>query len=147
MLKKVIQYNDFNDKERNEEFYFNLTKAEIMEMEFGKSGGFENYIKRIINSENTVEIIKVFKQLILRSYGEKSDDGKRFIKSKEIADAFSQTEAYSNLFMELSTNTQEAINFINGIIPKEIAEKIPEEVEKNPEKIIPFSNEAPTTKE
>lgn len=118
MLKKTITYTDFNGVERSEDFYFNLTKAEVMEMEMSTVGGLSEMIQRIISAQDTPSIIKVFKDLVLKSYGEKSADGKRFIKTPEIAEAFSQTEAYSVLFMELATDADAAAAFVNGIIPK-----------------------------
>lgn len=118
MLKKKITYTDFNDIERSEDFYFNLTKAEVMEMEMSTVGGLSEMIQRIIAAQDTPSIIKVFKDLVLKSYGEKSPDGKRFIKTPELAEAFSQTEAYSVLFMELATDADSAAAFVNGIIPK-----------------------------
>lgn len=117
MLKKKITYTDYNGTERTEDFYFNLTKAEIMEMELGTNGGLVEMIQRIVDAQDAPSIIKVFKDVILKSYGEKSPDGKRFIKSKEISDAFSQTEAYSQLFMELATDADAAAEFVNGIVP------------------------------
>ena len=118
MLKKTITYTDFNNAERSEDFYFNLTQAEVMEMEMSTVGGLSEMIQRIIAAQDTPSIIKVFKDLILKSYGEKSPDGKRFIKTPELAEAFSQTEAYSVLFMELATDADSAAAFVNGIIPK-----------------------------
>ena len=126
MLKKRISYTDFNGMKREEDFYFNLSQAEILEMELVKEGGFRSYINRIVAAQNIPTLTKVFKELILKSYGEKSDDGRRFIKSKELSEAFCQTEAYSNLFMELATDTDKASDFINGIIPADIAEKAKE---------------------
>lgn len=117
MLKKTITYVDYNGAERTEDFYFNLSKAEVMEMEMSTSGGLAEMIKKIVASQDAPAIIKIFKDLILKSYGEKSPDGKRFIKSEEIATSFSQTEAYSQLFMEMATNADEAAKFVNGIIP------------------------------
>ena len=118
MLKKTITYTDFNGMERSEDFYFNLTKAEVMEMEMSTVGGLSEMIQRIIAAQDTPSIVKVFKDLVLKSYGEKSADGKRFIKTPEITEAFSQTEAYSVLFMELATDADSAAAFVNGIIPK-----------------------------
>lgn len=117
MLKKTITYTDYNQAERTEDFYFNLTKAEVMEMEMSISGGLTEMIKKIVAAKDAPAIIKVFKDLILKAYGEKSPDGKRFIKSEEIATAFAQTEAYSQLFMELATDPDKAAEFVNGIIP------------------------------
>lgn len=124
MLKKTIKYVDFNGVERSEEFYFNLTKAELMEMEMSISGGLTEMINSIVNTQDAPEIIKIFKKLILDSYGVKSNDGKRFVKSKELSDEFAQTEAYSVLFMELATNADEASKFINGIMPADVAKEV-----------------------
>ena len=117
MLKKTITYIDYNGTERKEDFYFNLSKAEIMEMEMGTTGGMVEMINRIVAAQDAPAIIDVFKKMILKAYGEKSADGKRFIKSKELSEAFSQTEAYSQLFMELATDADAASKFVNGIVP------------------------------
>lgn len=119
MLKKTITYTDYEGVERKEDFYFNLTKAELMEMELGVTGGMTRYIENIVAAKDTASIMKIFKEMILKSYGEKSPDGKRFIKSKDIADAFAQTEAYSILFMELCTDAKKAADFVNAIIPQQ----------------------------
>lgn len=119
MLKKTITFVDYNDEERTEDFYFNLTSAELSEMELSTDGGLGEYIKKIVAAKDTPSIIKMFKDLILKSYGEKSADGRRFIKSEELSTAFSQTEAYSQLFMELATDDVAAANFVNGVMPKE----------------------------
>ena len=123
MLKKAITYVDYNGVERTENFYFNLTKAEVMEMEMGTEGGFTEMIEKIVAAKDAPSIIKVFKDLILKAYGEKSSDGKRFMKSEDISTAFSQTEAYSQLFMELSTNDKAASDFVNGIMPADLVEQ------------------------
>lgn len=117
MLKKTITYVDYNGSERTEDFYFNLSKAEIMEMEMSTAGGLAEMIQRIVAAQDAPAIIKIFKELVLKAYGIKSPDGKRFIKSQELADEFAQTEAYSDLFMELATNADAAAKFVNGIIP------------------------------
>ncbi len=118
MLKKTIKYTDYDGNEREEDFYFNLSKAEVTEMELSKEGGMSEYIKKISAAQNAPELIKLFKEIIIKSYGEKSLDGKRFIKNKELTEAFIQTEAYSELFVELASNADEAVKFINGIMPK-----------------------------
>lgn len=119
MLKKTITYTDYNGVERTEDFYFNLSKAELAEMELSADGGLAETLKRIIDAKDSKQLVAVFKDLVLRSYGEKSPDGKRFIKSEELRIAFSQTEAYSDLFMELATNDNAAVEFVNGIVPSE----------------------------
>ena len=120
MLKKTIEYTDYNDVKRKEDFYFNLTKAEIMEMELSTTGGLAEMIQKIIDTQDTPRIIKMFKDLVLKAYGEKSADGKRFIKNDDIRDGFAQTEAYSELFMELATDANAAASFVNGIVPKDL---------------------------
>lgn len=117
MLKKTITYTDYNGSERTEDFYFNLTKAEIMEMELTTAGGLSEMIERIVAAKDAPTVVRVFKDLVLKAYGEKSPDGRRFMKSPEIREAFSQTEAYSQLFMELATDDEAAAKFVNGIIP------------------------------
>ena len=106
MLKKTINYTDYNGMERKEDFYFNLNKAEVAEMELSTEGGLAEMIQKIVSSKDTPSIVKIFKDLILKAYGEKTPDGKRFVKSKELSDAFAQTEAYSELFMELATDAE-----------------------------------------
>lgn len=121
MLKKTITYTDYNGSERTEDFYFNLSKAESMEMEMSTTGGLSEMIRRIVAAQDMPAIIKIFKELVLKAYGEKSADGKRFVKSEEISKAFSETEAYSILFMELATDADAAAKFVNGIVPNDTA--------------------------
>lgn len=124
MLKKTIKYTDFNDVERTEDFYFNLSKAELTEMQLSENGGLAELIKSIVNTGDSAAIMDIFKKIILKAYGIKSVDGKRFIKTNEsgqpLATEFEQTEAYSVLFMELASDAGAAANFIKGIIPKGI---------------------------
>ncbi len=126
MLKKTIKYTDYNGIERTEDFWFNLNKAEIMEMEMGITGGLTTMINKIIQTQDTPKLVKLFKDLILKAYGEKSADGKRFIKSEELSNEFSQTEAYSELYMELSTSDTAASDFIMGIVPQDAVNAINE---------------------
>lgn len=123
MLKETIKYTDCNGVERTEDFWFHLSKAELMEWEMGTTGGLTEMIKRIVDAQDAPAIIKIFKELILKAYGQKSPDGRRFIKSEELATEFSQTEAYSQLFMDLATDTDKAAAFVNGIMPSDVAEK------------------------
>lgn len=124
MLKKTVSYTDYNGVERKEDFYFNLSKAEIMEMELGTTGGLAEMIQRVVDAKDAPAIIKIFKDLVLKAYGEKSADGRRFIKSQELSDAFAQTEAYSIIFMELATDDKAAAAFVNGIVPADMAQQI-----------------------
>ena len=116
MVVKTITYTDYDNNERTEDFYFNLSQAEVAEMEMSTSGGLGETLRRIIAAQDMPALIENFKKVILKSYGVKAPDGKRFIKSEEMSIAFSQTEAYSQLFMLLATNADEAAKFINGII-------------------------------
>ena len=122
MLKKTIKYTDYNGTERNEDFYFNFSKAELLEMELGTTGGLTKSIENIIAAKDTPSIINTMKRLVLDAYGEKSVDGRRFIKNQELKDAFEQTEAYSQLFMELSLDADAAAVFVNGVIPADLKE-------------------------
>ena len=124
MLKKIITYTDYNGVERTEPFYFNLSKAELMEMELGVTGGMTEMLDKIIAAKDAPSLMKTFKEMIMKSYGIKSDDGKRLIKSEELSIAFTQTEAYNVLFMELITDDKAAADFVNGIIPNEIQAEV-----------------------
>ena len=126
MVVKKIKYTDFNGVEREEEFMFNLTEAEITEMELTTDGGLSDSIKKIIAAQDTPQIIDTFKMLLLKSYGQKSADGRRFIKSEELSKEFTQTNAYSQLFMELAYDDNAAIAFINGISPESMRERVDE---------------------
>ena len=117
MLKKKITYEDYDGNQRTEDFYFNLNKAELTEMEMSHDGGLIKMIENIVAAQDNKRVIEVFKDLILRAHGEKSPDGKRFKKSQEISDAFAQSEAYSVMFMELATDEKAAADFVNGIVP------------------------------
>lgn len=124
MIKETITYVDYNGIERKEDFYFNLTKAEIMEMEMSTQGGLAEMIQRIVAAQDLPAIIKVFKDLIIKAYGVKSPDGKRFIKNDDIVNEFVQTEAFSQMFMKLATDADAAANFVNGIIPADMAQQV-----------------------
>lgn len=117
MLKKTIQFQDFNGTSRTEDFYFNLTQAEVTELELSVDGGLVEMIHRITAAQDGRQIIETFKKVIRKAYGVKSPDGRRFIKNQEVWDEFAQTEAYSKLFMELATDAKAASAFVNGIVP------------------------------
>ena len=117
MFKKTVTYTDYDGVERTETFYFNLSEAEIVEMELGTEGGWRERMQRIIDSKDAPTIMREFKKLIMNSYGIKSDDGRRFIKSDDISRDFVQTEAYNQIFMELVTDAKAAADFANGIAP------------------------------
>lgn len=133
MYKKTIKYTDYNGVEREEDFYFNLSQAEIAEMELSTAGGLNEYIQKIVKADNRPELVRLFKELILKAYGEKSDDGKRFIKrqnGRDLSEDFEQTEAYSVLFMQLASDADAASEFVNGLAP----------VPTNASSPIPFPN-------
>ena len=116
MFKKEIEYEDFNGQKRKEMFYFNLSKAELMEMELSTQAGMEEMIKMLIATKDNAKIVQTFKDLILKSYGIKSEDGTRFIKRQELREAFEQSNAYSELFMEILSSTDDQVAFINGVV-------------------------------
>lgn len=116
MIKKTITYTDYDGNERTEDLFFNLSKAELIEMELSASGGMEKMLKRIIAEQDTRKIMEIVKSIILKSYGKKSDDGRRFIKSEELSQEFLQTEAYSELLLELMSDEKAASAFMNGLV-------------------------------
>lgn len=120
MLKKTIKYVDYNGNEREEDFYFNFTEAEALELTFSEDGGLEAVVQKIVQEQNLPKIIEYFKKIILAAYGEKSADGKRFIKNDDVREAFSQTEAFSKMFIEFATDPVAAAAFVNGVVPKKI---------------------------
>jgi hypothetical protein len=125
MYVKEMEYTDFNGNARKEKFYFNLTKAEILELELGKAGGLTEFIRKIIEAQDTPTIMSLFKTLLLKSYGVKSDDGRRFIKNDQVREEFEQTQAFSDLYMLLALNDEEASRFVNAIVPDDM--KVSEE--------------------
>jgi hypothetical protein len=121
MIKKTIQYTDLDGNPAEGEWYFGLNKAELAELELGRKGGMMAYLTAIVQDEDGEKIIDAFKKIIRMSVGQRSEDGKRFMKSDDITDGFVQTDAYSELFMDLVTNTNAAVEFINGVIPADLA--------------------------
>ena len=130
MLKKTIKFTDYNGVQRSEDFYFNLSKAELLEMEMGTTGGFTETIRKMISAQDVPALARLFKELILKSYGVKSDDGKRFIKNDALREEFMQTEAFSDLYLELATDADAGAQFVNGIMPADIAAEAAKEAKK-----------------
>ena len=124
MLTKKITYNDYNGVERTEEFHFNLSKAEIMSMEMSVEGGMSSVLNNAIQPMDQTKLFNAFKDLVLKSYGIKSADGKRFIKNDALREEFEQSEPFSIIFMELMTDEKAASDFVNAIIPKDLAAKV-----------------------
>ena len=126
MKLERITYTDYYGEERTEDFYFNLTTAEITEMNLMTTGGMDKQLQKIYDAKDVPKAMSFFKNLILKSYGEKSADGRRFIKSDDISEEFAQTEAYSILFMRLISEEHAGEEFIKGVIPKDLAAKMSE---------------------
>ena len=119
MLKREVRYEDFDGNMTSDIFYFNLSKPELIEMEVEYEQGFGKMLQNIVESKDNKQIIAHFKKLVLMAYGVKSEDGKRFIKSEKLREEFSQTAAYSELFMELASDDKAAVIFLNGVLPRE----------------------------
>lgn len=133
MLKKTIKFTDYDGVERTEDYWFNLNKVELMKLEMDKKGGLAEMLKRAIASGDNKTIADTLEDIIKMSYGERDlADKRRFIKSPELTNAFMQTEAYSELYMELLLDDRKAAEFINGLIPKDLAQKVAEYVKANP---------------
>lgn len=116
MYKTTVKYTDFNGQEREEQLYFNLSKSEMMEMELSTQAGVEEMLRMMIATKDNAKIVQTYKDLILKSYGIKSEDGTRFIKTKELREAFEQSAAYDQLFMDLLSDTNKQVAFINGVV-------------------------------
>lgn len=130
MLKKTIEYEDWDGVKRTEDFYFNISKSELMEMELSTEGGLKNRLEKIAKKVDAPKIMEFFKDFILKSYCEKSDDGRRLIKRRELAEAFTETPAYDILFMELISDQDKGAAFISGVLPKMDESPIPAPPEK-----------------
>ena len=129
MYKKTMDYIDFDGNQRTEEFYFNLTKAEIQKMAYSVDGGLDTLIKKIIQTRDYKKLIEIIEDIICRSYGEKSLDGRRFVKTPEILEQFTQTQAYSDLYMELASDDKKLTEFIEGIIPSDVSAEVKKEIQ------------------
>ena len=127
MFKKTVTYEDYKGNTRTEDFYFNLNKAELVELELSTKGGLTVMMDRIIADQDNATLFKIFKDLVSKSYGVLSDDGRKFIKNQEVLDDFMQTEAYSIIFSELATNEEAAAEFFNNVIPQNLAKELAEE--------------------
>ena len=130
MIKQTFTYTDFNGVERTEDFYFNLSKNEILQWEYGVENGLTTILDKIVKANDGPQIIEYFKELILKAYGEKSDDGRRFVKSEEISTAFSQTPAFDELYIKLFTDSDFAADFVKGILPDDFGDDYTEALAK-----------------
>lgn len=123
MIKKTVTYKDFDGNERTEDFYFHLTEQELTEWELSVDGGLSGVLTRIINSKDNKKIIEIFKDLLIRSYGVKTPDGRGFIKNEEVLNDFKYTQAFSDIYMELATDDKAAADFVNGVIPESLVKE------------------------
>ncbi len=133
MLKKTFTFEDYNGVSRTETHYFNISEAELAEMELGTTGGFTTMLRRIIDAQDGPAIMRELKKIVMKSYGVKSDDGRRFIKSEQLSEEFSQTEAYTQLYMSLISDADAAAEFVKGIMPSKLAKQLPDNVASLPE--------------
>ena len=149
MLKKTIKWiNPFTNEEEEDTFYFNITKAELVEMELATEGGLSESLKKVVASEDAGKIIAEFKKIILSAYGVRSEDGRFFKKTQELRDEFESSEAYSTLFIEILTDTDSAIEFVKAIVPADMADEVDEAVEQEdrPElAVVPEVRTEPST--
>lgn len=133
MFKKTMTYTDWNGVERTEDVYFNLSKAEILEMQLTTEGGFDNMLERMIKAKDTIALVKLYKQLILKAYGKKSEDGRRFEKSEEITREFIESPLFSDVYMELTLDDEKAQEFVRGIMPADLSRQVDEALKQTPE--------------
>lgn len=138
MIKRTVTFTNYDGEEVTQDFYFNLTNAEIVEMELSTPGGLSTMLQKIINTKNVPETVKLFKEILLKSYGQKSADGNHFVKNQQITDEFISSPAFSELYMELAFDTDAATKFINGVVPSDISTKMKTQ---NANGVIPFSGD------
>lgn len=129
MVKKTVTYTDFDGNERTEDFFFHLTEQELTEWELSVDGGLSGVLQRIIQSHDSKKMIEIFKDLLIKSYGQKTPDGRGFIKNEEVLNNFIYTQAFSDLYMELATNDKSAADFVKGIMPAGLAKEAVEAVD------------------
>lgn len=141
MLKRTITYVDYDGNERTEDFMFNLNKSELTTMEMSHEGGMRQRLNKMIAKQDAPEIMKTFRDLIRAAYGEKSPDGRRFVKSEELSTAFEQTEAYNILFMELCTDAKKAAEFVEGILPADLRQAAEKEIKKSNLEVLPSADQ------
>ncbi len=124
MYKYTATYTDYDGVERTEDFLFNLSEAEIVEMEYGVTGGMQRMLEQIVAAKDTKRIMDVFKDLIKRAYGVKSPDGRRFEKDEKLSKEFTETPVYSDMFMKFARDADAAAEFVNKIIPQSVAAEV-----------------------
>lgn len=127
MYKKTVKYVDFNGDEREEDFYFNFTKQQLLQMRGSKEGGLEAYIDRIMRANDNNQVLEAYREILLLAYGEKSEDGRRHIKNDEIRENFESHAAFSDIYMEIFTNVDAATALIRGVMPADLMSQVEEQ--------------------
>ena len=131
MYKITETYTDYDDNQRPEDFYFNYSEAELTDLQFSVSGGLAGMIDKIIKTNDMPKLVELFRELIQKAYGEKSNDGRRFMKSPELTKEFTETVAYSQIYMRLATDSKAAQEFINKVVPKSMKDKMQQANQQN----------------
>nr|DAH80819.1 MAG TPA: hypothetical protein [Caudoviricetes sp.] len=131
MYKITETYTDYDDNQRTEDFYFNYSEAELTDLQFSVSGGLAGMIDKIIKTNDMPKLVELFRELIQKAYGEKSNDGRRFMKSPELTKEFTETVAYSQIYMRLATDSKAAQEFINKVVPKSMKDKMQQANQQN----------------
>lgn len=131
MYKITETYTDYDDNQRTEDFYFNYSEAELADLQFSVSGGLAGMIDKIIKTNDMPKLVELFRELIQEAYGEKSNDGRRFMKSPELTKEFTETVAYSQIYMRLATDSKAAQEFINKVVPKSMKDKMQQANQQN----------------
>lgn len=143
MLKKTITFNDLDGNAVTEDFYFNLNKAELTEMELRQKDGLSGHLQKVIEADDRGKLIDVFKEIIKLSVGKRSEDGRRFIKNEDVLNDFMQSEAYSELFMELATEADAAVAFITAVVPADLEREMLKNTPTTTDVALPATSEAP----
>lgn len=133
MLKKTVEFEDVEGNTRKEDFYFHMRANELTKMQVSHEGGFEGYLRRIVAEKNGEKLAEIFEKLILDAYGVKAPDGIGFIKNQELREAFKSTDAYDQIFMEIITDADKAVEFFEGVIPKNALKRLEKLGEKEAE--------------
>lgn len=141
MIKQIVEYKDYNGEQRKEELYFELSEAEVVEMQYSESGGIVSYLRKILIEKDNGKILKYFKDLLLTAYGEKSDDGRYFVKDEETKKHLLYSPAYSILFMKLARDSKAGFEFIKGIIPESVSANLTQDALDDSKTFDPISME------
>ena len=125
MYKITMESVDFGGTKRTEDYYFNLTQAELVEMQLTTEGGYKEMIEKVLNAKDIKTMSQVFKTILCKAYGVVSPDGRKFVKNQAVLDDFLATQAYSDLYMKLVTDDEAAADFFNKVIPQMEEKPVP----------------------